>query len=241
MEDPKRLSDEGDAFERDLLDAARMDVGSAEAESNCLNMLASTRPVGPSSPLLLAGKRLLLGVGAGVVITGALVAWWPRSRPASQPAAEGASAKAVLVPHEESPPPTPTEVPAVTLAVPETQAEPATTLADDVHAENARTRAGTTSRAGGGSLSEEVALLQSARRALAAQDPAAAMIKLDRYARRFKSGLMRLEAGVLRVQALLTQGNTRAAHEHAQQFLSAHPEGPHAKRVRSLLDAGTNP
>ncbi|AUX28729.1 MULTISPECIES: hypothetical protein [Sorangium] len=82
-------------------------------------------------------------------------------------------------------------------------------------------------------LASELALLDTARRALRRGDPAAALALLDRHAREFAGAQLTDEAAVIRVEALASQGDRAGAHAAARRFLEAHPGSPHAKRIES--------
>ncbi len=85
------------------------------------------------------------------------------------------------------------------------------------------------------SLSSEVALLDSARAALAAHDPAGALDAVARYDRAFPGGVFVPEARILRIQALLQAGDRARAQALAGELLRADPNGPYAKRVREMI------
>jgi hypothetical protein len=88
-------------------------------------------------------------------------------------------------------------------------------------------------------LSAEVAVLEQAHAALAANDANGALLALDRYHLRFPAGRFASEETVLRVQTLLARGDGDAANALANRFFAAHPDSPYADRVRDLLhDAG---
>jgi TolA-binding protein len=84
-------------------------------------------------------------------------------------------------------------------------------------------------------LGEQVTALDSARRALAAGNAASTLQQLDDYETRFPNGALVEEAEVLRVEALLAEGDRASASHVGERFLSAHPNSPHASRVRALL------
>ncbi|WP_437743138.1 hypothetical protein WMF39_47825 [Sorangium sp. So ce1504] len=88
-------------------------------------------------------------------------------------------------------------------------------------------------------LASELALLDTARRALRRGDPAAALALLARHAREFPSAQLSDEAAAIRVEALASKGDRAGAHAAARRFLEAHPGSPHADRVESAagLDA----
>jgi hypothetical protein len=84
------------------------------------------------------------------------------------------------------------------------------------------------------SLSEEVALLDRARGALAQGDGARALRALDVYDAACPAGALAPEARVLRVEALVKSGDRRRAAEVAAPMLEG--ASPHERRVRSVLE-----
>ena len=90
------------------------------------------------------------------------------------------------------------------------------------------------------SLALEIALLDDARMALAKGDPPEALRLLGRYARDFEHGNLGPEAVVLRIDALLRQGDVRSARSLAEQFEETHPNDSHLARIRSLLANANN-
>ncbi|WP_437561551.1 hypothetical protein [Sorangium sp. So ce542] len=87
-------------------------------------------------------------------------------------------------------------------------------------------------------LASELALLDTARRALRSGDPAAALALLDRHARDFADAQLADEAAAIRVEALASQGDRAGARAAARRFLEAHPGSPHADRVESAAGIG---
>jgi hypothetical protein len=84
-------------------------------------------------------------------------------------------------------------------------------------------------------LAAEVAALDVARGRIAAGDPAGALAALDGHRRDFADGLLRAEAEVLRIEALLRRGDSAAAVALGRRFLARTPHSPLAQRVRSLI------
>ncbi|WP_437727093.1 hypothetical protein [Sorangium sp. So ce861] len=87
-------------------------------------------------------------------------------------------------------------------------------------------------------LASELALLDTARRALRSGDPAAALALLDRHAREFADAQLADEAAAIRVEALASKGDRAGAQAAARRFLEAHPGSPHADRVESAAGIG---
>ena len=85
-------------------------------------------------------------------------------------------------------------------------------------------------------LGAEAASLRAVREDITSGRGGDALRKLDRYDVRFGAkGAMREEAQVQRVEALLQVGKTREANELAARLLAAHPTGPFARKLRSLM------
>jgi len=92
--------------------------------------------------------------------------------------------------------------------------------------------------AGAGDLAREIELVQGARAALARGDTAEALRTLDVHDREFRSGTLAPESRVLRIEALVRAGgpaNTARANTLGDAFLTEHPTGPQARRVRAVL------
>lgn len=67
-------------------------------------------------------------------------------------------------------------------------------------------------------LAAELALLESARAALLAEDPRRALVLLTRHARRFRGGALAQEVALTRVEALCHLGDRAAAQREAAAF-----------------------
>ena len=81
----------------------------------------------------------------------------------------------------------------------------------------------------------ELAAINSARAALVAKNPNAALAELDRYERTYPNQSFGLPAQLLRIEALAVSGRPRAAKELAFAFVAAHPESPHAARLGAFV------
>jgi hypothetical protein len=85
-------------------------------------------------------------------------------------------------------------------------------------------------------ISLEIAALDQARTALRQGRPADALAALDRYRTGYgKAGSLRVEATVLRIDALLRTGERARAAVLADAFLAQNPKSPYAARVRVLM------
>jgi hypothetical protein len=90
-------------------------------------------------------------------------------------------------------------------------------------------------------LDGEIGRLDRARAALARGSPGSALAELDAFDRERKSGVLEREAAVLRIDALLSQGNRDGARALARRYVAAHPDDTHARRLRALLEAKPEP
>lgn len=134
--------------------------------------------------------------------------------------------------------------PAVTATV---AALPSATIGEEERAASARpplpppARAIPSARApaaGPSELSEQVSSLDRARSALAGGNPAEAQRLVEDHEKKFRGGALGQEAEVLRIQALVSQGDREGAKRAAARFLAAYATSPHASRVRAIVGAG---
>jgi hypothetical protein len=85
-------------------------------------------------------------------------------------------------------------------------------------------------------LRAELAALDAVRSKVASYDTIAALALLDTYFRTYPRGHLRLEAEVLRIDALAKGRQASAARQYAQEFLRRHPNSLLAPRVRSYAN-----
>lgn len=86
-------------------------------------------------------------------------------------------------------------------------------------------------------LADEVATLDKAQAAASAGDPTRTLRLLDSYQRQYPHGNLGPEAQLLRIEALVQNGQSAVALPIARRMLKDAPTGPHAERIRSLLPA----
>jgi hypothetical protein len=85
-------------------------------------------------------------------------------------------------------------------------------------------------------LAAEVLALDRTRAALAGKDFAQALVDIDGYHRDFPRGQLAVDAEALAVEVLDAHGEHAEASRRAIQFISQHPNDPHAERLRRLID-----
>ncbi len=223
-DDPRPLLDEGASdFEARLLRAGRLDAPTNSGRRRILvglgigGILTTTAVTTGANASI---KGWLAAAGGGTL--SALAIWtgveiWSGSQPTESVAPPAAlKAPAPLRTREVAPAPEakPVEAPPVVEPPPAPALKPAPE---------------------GASLTEEIARLEAARRALAAKDYGLALKTLDDYSRDIPRRKMGSEATVLRIETLSAKGDDAAARELGKSFLRAQPRSPYAKRVRSLI------
>jgi hypothetical protein len=85
-------------------------------------------------------------------------------------------------------------------------------------------------------LGDEVALLDAARRELAAGRPDGALQRCDEYRTRFAGGALVEEATYVRMEALGQAGRREQAAAQAQALLRDFPKSAHRQRARALVE-----
>jgi outer membrane protein assembly factor BamD (BamD/ComL family) len=83
-------------------------------------------------------------------------------------------------------------------------------------------------------LQLELQRLDATRRRLAAGQADQALALLDAYERATPRGVLKLEAEVLRIDALARSGRLAQAQARAASFLARHPNSVLAARVRRI-------
>lgn len=234
-----------DPFERALLRAGQRERAPRGADRRLL----ATLGVGGGSALsaLLAtyaskigAKGLLASIAVSVVAIAAGSFVVSSSHDATEPPA---TVPVAAPPSAPSPAPSSTDVRVEALpstrvedlpSSPPTAAKPAGKPAPATTASTARAEGSET----GGGLAREVELVQAARAALARGDTGDALERLDVHDREFPRGTLQPESRVLRIEALVRAGGAHdlaRANALGDTFLSEHPSGPHARRVRAVL------
>ena len=225
MNAPLRLRDEGSADERLLLRAADGDGISPTAKRRLAATLgigasigatagaaAATAATSKSTFLLVLKWLCVVGIPAAVVV-GVLRSREVRPNPPPPPEV---SAAPVVAPPAASTEPAP---------APESSAAAAAESAEPPRPPASAPRVA--------SLAEEVAALEAARSAVGRHDPGAALVAIDRYERDFPRRTLGPEATMLRVEALVQQGNRAAAGAVAKRLLRT--SRAYEARIHTLL------
>jgi TolA-binding protein len=245
MTDPRRLLDGGGSnLERDLLEAGQAELPEASAKRRAAVALAigaATASVWPTAayatakagkagmPLLM--KLLAAGaVGAGTLGTATYLITKNDPAPvteAAPPAAVETATRGASKPRV-APKPVETPAPAEPVATAETaEAKPAP--------EVRRSPAPQSQAAPASSISEEIRVLDEARRAIASGDSTAAKRALEQHRQKYPKGALAEEAVLLQIESLVKQGKRGAARSLADRFRASHPNSPHLRRIESVL------
>ncbi len=264
MNDPVRLLGVGSALERELLETARADGGSADGLNRTLAAAAAaaaaTASAGGASAgacAAAAGAKGAAWVSAAKLMTIAVIAAGAgvgAIRLATAPAApnrfsgQAPSARAVAWSSESSastafgasvaqPPAQPTAVltePSVKRLV-----EPCQT--PEQHADAQAPSAAPPPKdqpapaSTSGKLTAEMTALNRAQQALEAGRGSDALAEVSRYQAAFPSGSLLPEARVIEIEALIRTGQRARATALARSFLTNWPSSPHCARIHSLL------
>jgi TolA-binding protein len=234
MNDPVRLLDGGaDDFEAELLRAGRADAMPAQSRRQILAgigigglLTASTVASGVRAA---AAKGWLATLGAGTV--GAVAIWAGVHALNKQPAAVVTAPSPKLVAAQPAGP-----ARAVTATKPAAAPEPEPVPAPAAPPQRALAHAGPATDS---SLTAELTAIEQARKAVLGHDYTQALRLLDDYARRFPKQTLASEATVLRIESLAGRGSRDDAARLGREFLQNHPNGPYARRVRSLIGEGS--
>jgi len=245
MADPSRLLKGGASeFESRILSAGRRDAPSRHSRERILAGLGVGASLSTGAALTAKAAtlgwyqrfgRLALGsVGIGAV--GGAAVWAGVNLFAPAPAVDPGQVAL------NSPAPT-AHVSAPVNPVAETEPAARPGAVEDASLNDAAkpaTRSGLRSHVAGvapesSGLSEELSVLESARRALVGGDARRTLRLLDEYSHKFAKPRLNSEASVLRIEALVQSGNRARALELGREFLSRHAGSPYERRVRSLI------
>lgn len=248
MSDPRRLLDDSASeFESRLLVAGQHDGPSAASRRRVMAGLgfggalsvatvASTAEASSSGWLSNLGHAALKHWGISAALSGAAV-WAGVTLFADDGAEAVVKPKGPATTGVLARPPAPVadvaDIARVTPVEPKSDVAPL--LEPEESAIAPRSSKGAAANKGGSALSDELAALESSRRALVAGDAKRTLVLLDDYARKFPKARLGTEASVLRIEALMASGDKGRARRLAKDFLTRHTNGPYERRVRSLM------
>lgn len=242
MNDPQRLLDgAGTSFERNLLAADRAEMPDADAKRRAAVALAigtasmwpaavaTTTKASKVTTSLLVKLFAIGAVGAGALGTG----YYLHSR-SVKPATNVAQ---VSTPNNPGPIATEQANDTASSAKELEPAAPVGAVEPERPAVAPRRAAGAAASAPAerASISDEIRMLDAARRAQASGDPAGAIKALDEYKKQYPRGVLAEESVLIRIEALAKMGNRAGARSLAQKFRAAHPDSPHLRRIDSIL------
>lgn len=213
--------------------ATTVTISAAASASGAAVSSAASSSSGAVSAVLAVSKWVAVGaLGGGIFAAGVDLALAPQpalpvvsyavraAKPASAASKPQQRSGAVVAP-ETTP-----------QVVPDREREPALT---SPHPEPAAAAAAAGAAGSPGQLGREVASIDRARQALSAGDAAGALRELDSFDHTQLTGVLEREARVLRIDALLAQGQTSRARSLAEQYVQQYPNDAHAARLRALL------
>lgn len=225
MKDPRRLLDgDGTDEQRALLRAGALEEPGTEGRARLLAALGVAPPApGDGSPELQSAGDAGLSAG-GAATTGAVGATKLAVLAVSSAVLIGAGA--LLWSRGE--PPVAGDVAAGARTNPTERAAPPQEDRD--------------SSEQSGSVALEIEALERVRSELGRKDGSAALAALSRYSSAHPHGVLAHEADVLRVEALLLEGEATAARELSEHLLRTHGDSPHRARLQALArQAGAQP
>jgi len=248
MNDPERLIQDGDDLEQSMLRAGAGDGPSEVSRQKVAAGLGIGATAPPASWRAADSMKWIGGTAILLALVGGAAHFL---RPANAPALDARAPSPAAVTNEPVATPSPEPAPAETLAIapPIPVADPPTLEADRqgspivkappkvVRTPPQATTVPSKTKRNASTLDAETALLDGARVSVRAGRPADALRTLDGYDAQFPDGLLVPEATVVRIEALVKNGDKAGARILGQTFLRAHPDSPLADRVRSL----TNP
>lgn len=193
-----------------------------------------------------ASFAVVCALGVGLAVRGALTDGRIRvSTPASEDSSDTAPARpstdvtTTAPTRVEDLPPAPTSTSGTSIAGTAAEAGTAKALPARVPASSqspaSSARAPSSTGPSATTFHDELALVESARSALARGDVERCLELLDRHDERFPGGVFSAEIVVMRIEALVARGDRRRAQSLGEAFLAKSPDSAYASRIRSVL------
>lgn len=254
MSEPRRLLEESDSpLERALLSAGASYRVEPETRAKTLAALGLAGAAGLSASVAAGTSTLAAAETAAVSSSVAAKLGWTKVLVLLSTAGAVAGLPAgYFVFREPAPQVAPLDRFAGTLADPVERAKVAPPPAPPVEAATeepvpavvptasgnsaAAPRSAARPSASSAALQEELLALDAVRTTLSSGNAQGALSLLDSYARAYPRGRLRLEAEVLRIDALAKSGRLDAAQRRAKAFLAGNPNSVLASRVRRYVN-----
>lgn len=267
MSGPKRLIEEGSAFDQALLRAGREDRPSSDYERRVLvaaSMLPATALAGSARPSLLSRLvrpqflAVIVAIGAGTAFVSstssqqraqdgqdgqlATQAAAPTAEPRVEPATVSVTPVTSVVSTDAKPSSdervvTPAALPQVSARALSRVSVTAAPPVPTALSERSSRAVAAAPATAGVSLQREVELLDSVKRSLRSAAHADAQRALDSYDSEFPSGTLKPEAGFLRIRLLLARGDRAKARALGDELRARYPNSVHARRIEAALAA----
>jgi hypothetical protein len=246
------LRDYPSEAESRLLRSAKSDAPTADARAHAFAALglAAGAPAPPGGaaaraagggPIKASLRKWLViaGVGGGIAASVVAARYGGVGAPALHglPATAPHPAEVSVEPPPAAKPAPPAAEPAPSGGAPETLRSPSEILPKQPAPRTTAARPRAPDPAA--DLAREVELLDAARRAVASGNPGRALATLDAYERQFAHPNLRPEASLVRLEALLALGRNDEASRFGRSLLDGQPDGPYARRIRSLFEGHT--
>ncbi|HVY30179.1 MAG TPA: hypothetical protein VHB79_26665 [Polyangiaceae bacterium] len=229
-----------DEEERALLSSAELDAPPPGAQNRTLAALGITgaalstaATAGTAKAALSTGKsfglgKLLTVLAIGGTAGGAALHYRAQIDAQEAPASRASAATRAAAP-------TTTVTPAK-VAAPATDGEQTTAPAPEALVAIAKPSAPASAHSEP-DIALEIAALDRARRAAESGNFSAALDELNEYDRAYKQGRLRPEALLLRIQTLISKGDSAGAKALGTRFLARYPKSPLSPRIQKLIGA----
>lgn len=224
-------------------------AGATAAAGSSSALGATTQAVGVSLFAKVAiGVSVALVAAGGAVVATSTPAPTPPASAVARPVAAGANARPPASQRSDAPGASPSDAPATTTTAPfastvapstVTSAAPTTTTgtaAPPPTSTQSGTVAASSETPARPDVRDEIAWLDRARSELASGQARAAIATLDQHAKDFARGTLGMEAEMLRIEAMIRGDQPSEGRARGAALLARDPNGPYAKRLRTLID-----
>ncbi|HET6585537.1 MAG TPA: hypothetical protein VFG69_18890 [Nannocystaceae bacterium] len=246
-EDPRRLLDSdatSSTLRRDLSNARAavpdydVAAGVARFEASLASLPATDDAPAGGEPIAAAKTSTTWWILGGSAVAAAAVAWSIGRDPVREPIAAEREAPAVVEPRASEPAPASAPIEPPPLVTPPAPTPPVAELpASSVARKRSPAKSPAPRESDDDALAREMAATAAAKRALAT-DPARALELVAAADREFPGSVYEEDREGIAVLALAKLGHSDRARVRGEAYLSAHPKGSYADRIRSVLGQG---